>query len=306
MSHFLSKSKRLLRTVQRSLGAKIDHKLHIPSVEFFLTDKCNLRCNNCSASSPYMSEANLPDLDSFVQSLSFLSRVARCDEIRFLGGEPLLNKNICEFMKAAREAGVFRNIRVITNGLLLSRMSDEFWQLADIVRVSVYPATVDLLTDAKLESFAASALKHGTKLDVVRDTHFMKATSDTRIEDAETVQRIFSNCGEAHGWSCHLLHRNRLFRCSRVHTLDRYLSRLGVEHENFSDLDGLILDGRDSLLTELETYLKATKPLKACNFCFGTSGPMIEHTQLMISEIQSPSKKPISQSKSDANAPTRT
>jgi organic radical activating enzyme len=305
MSRFLSVSKRLLRTAGRSLGAKIDDKLLIPSVEFFLTDTCNLRCNNCSASSPYMSEANLPDLDSFVESLSFLSRVARCDEIRFLGGEPLLNKNICEFMRAARESGVFRNIRVITNGLLLSRMSDEFWQLADIVRVSVYPATIDLLTDAKLESFEASALRHGTKLDVVRDTHFMKATSDTRIEDAETVQRIFSNCGEAHGWSCHLLHRNRLFRCSRVPTLDRYLSRLGVEHENFSDLDGLILDGRESLFTELETYLKSTKPLKACSFCFGTSGPMIEHSQLTVSEIQSASKKSISLSKSDANATTR-
>jgi organic radical activating enzyme len=305
MSRFLSVPKRLLRTAQRSLAAKIDHKLLIPSVEFFMTDTCNLRCDNCSASSPYMSDANLPDLDNFVESLSFLSRIARCDEIRFLGGEPLLNKNICEFLRAARESGVFRNIRVITNGLLLSRMSEEFWQLADIVRISVYPATVDLLTGAKLESFEASALRHGTKLDVVRDTHFMKATSDTRIEDPETVQRIFSNCGEAHGWSCHLLHRNRLYRCSRVHTLDRYLNRLGVEHENFSDLDGLILDGRDSLFTELKNYLKSTRPLKACSFCFGTSGPMIEHRQLMVREIQSASKRPISESKSDANATAR-
>ncbi len=63
----------------------------------------------------------------------------------FLGGEPLLNKDICSFMRAARESGVFRNIRVITNGLLLSKMSEEFWQLADIVRISVYPATADML-----------------------------------------------------------------------------------------------------------------------------------------------------------------
>lgn len=308
MIRFLSAPITLLRRMhnaQRSLAAMVDHKILIPSIEFFLTDTCNLRCNNCSTSSPYMSEANLPDLDSFVESLSFLSRVARCGEIRFLGGEPLLNKNICKFMRAARESGVFRNIRVITNGLLLSRMSEEFWQLADIVRVSVYPATVDLLSAEKLESFEVSASMHRTKLEIIRDTHFMRATSDIRIEDADAVQRIFSGCGEAHGWSCHLLHRNHLYRCSRVHTLDRYLDRLGVEHENFSDLDGLILDGRKSLFKELENYLKSTKPLKACSFCFGTSGPMTEHSQLMVREIQAASKKPISESRSDANATAR-
>jgi organic radical activating enzyme len=297
MSRLLSAPKGLLRRMRRvhtSLSTMIEHKVLIPSIEFFLTDTCNLRCNNCATSSPFMSEANLPNLDSFVESLSFLSRVARCGELRFLGGEPLLNKNICGFMRAASESGVFRNIRVITNGLLLSKMSEEFWQLADIVRISVYPATNDILSGAKLEAFEAAASKHRTKLEVIRDTHFMKATSNTRIEDAETVQRIFSNCGEAHGWSCHLLYQNRLYRCSRVHTLDRYLSRLGVDHENFTEEDGLILDGRASLFTELKNYLKSTKPLKACSFCLGTSGAMVEHSQLTVPEIQSASKKPVS------------
>jgi hypothetical protein len=184
-------------------------------------------------------------------------------------------------------------------------MSEEFWQLADIVRISVYPATTDLLSEAMLESFEASASKHRTKLEVIRDTHFMKATSEARIEDADTVQRIFSSCGEAHGWSCHLLYRNRLYRCSRVHTLDRYLGRLGVEHEDFTNLDGLILDGRDSLYEELENYLKSTKPLKACSFCFGTSGAMIEHSQLMVRDIQSASRMPFPEPSSDSKPTVR-
>ena len=304
MRRFLSAPKGLLRRirgVQKSLGAMIEHKILIPSIEFFLSDTCNLRCNNCATSSPFMSEANLPDLDSFVESLSFLARVARCDELRFLGGEPLLNKNICGFMGAARQSGIFRNIRVITNGLLLSRMSEEFWQLADIVRISVYPATAHVLSGAKLESFEATASKYRTRLEVIRDTHFMEATIDTRIEDADTVQHIFSTCGEAHEWSCHLLYRSRIYRCSRVHTLDRYLSRLGVEHENFTDQDGLTVDGRASLFTELKNYLKSPEPLKACSFCLGTSGAMVEHSQLTVQEIHSASIQPISNLRSDAN-----
>ncbi len=94
----------------------------------------------------------------------------------------------------------------------------------------------------------------------------MKVTSDTRIEDPATVQRIFSTCGEAHGWSCHLLYRNRLYRCSRVHTLDRYLSRLGVEHENFTDQDGLIHRWQDQSVHRAEELFKVLRTSEGLQF----------------------------------------
>ena len=296
MSRFLSVSKGLLRRmrrIQRSLGATIEHKILIPSIEFFLTDTCNLRCDNCAPNSPFMDDANLPSLESFVDSLSFLAAVVRCEELRMLGGEPLLNKDICSFLRAARQSGIFGSIRVITNGLLLPRMSEEFWQLADIVRISVYPATTGAFSEAKLEALSAAASRSGTRLEVVRTTHFMEAVSDTRIEDASVVQRIFSTCGEAHGWSCHLLYRDRLYRCSRVHTLDRYLGKIGREHENFTDQDGIVIDGRKNLYNELRNYLRSSQPLKACSFCLGTSGPLIEHRQLTVQQIRSKLEGPL-------------
>src|SRR5581483_12214621 len=133
--------RRRMARYQVSLRALLEQKIHLTAMEFYLVDTCNLRCQNCSASSQFMNEVNTPNLNDFVESLSFLSRVLRCEELRLLGGEPLLNKHICSFMRAARRSGMFRKLRVITNGLLLHRMTDEFWQLADIVRISVYPAT---------------------------------------------------------------------------------------------------------------------------------------------------------------------
>jgi hypothetical protein len=172
-------------------------------------------------------------------------------------------------------------------------MRDEFWQLTDTVRISVYPATAGIFSEPRLKSLRAIASRSRTTLEVVGDTHFMKAISDTRIEDASLVQSIFRTCGEAHGWSCRLLYRNRLYRCSRVHTLDRYLSKIGVEHENFTEEDGLVIDGRTNLLSDLKNYLKSSKPLKACSFCWGTSGPLLEHAQLTVPEIRFKSRKPI-------------
>jgi ABC-2 type transport system ATP-binding protein len=275
------------------LTAVLHHKVHLKALEFYLIDTCNIRCSNCSASSPFMTEANLPNLENFVASLSFLARVVQCDELRFVGGEPLLNKDLCNFIRAARHSGMFRRIRVITNGLLLSNVDEEFWRLADIVRISIYPSTAASFPEEKLECFRAAATKHKVQFEVIRDTHFMQAITDERIEDLGAVQRIFSTCGEAHDWSCHLLYRNRLYRCSRVHTLDRYLSKIGAEHEDFTREDGIIIDGRPSLRFDLQQYLKSEQPLKACSFCLGTSGPEMAHQQLTLADIRSKVKTPI-------------
>lgn len=288
-----SRLKQKMWRLRRSLGALIEHKILLTAMEFFLIDTCNLRCKNCAPSSPFMSDANLPSLESFVESLSFLSPFVRCNQLRLLGGEPLLNNDICRFLQAAKQSGIFRNILVVTNGLLLPKMSEEFWQLADTVRISVYPATTGIFSEAKLESLQATASRFGTRLEVTRNTHFLEAISDTRIEDSSVVQRIFSTCSEAHEWSCHLLYRKRLYRCSRVHTLDRYLSKIGAEHENFTDQDGIVIDGRANLFTDLKNYLKTSEPLKACSFCRGTSGPLIEHRQLTVHQIRSKLTAPV-------------
>jgi organic radical activating enzyme len=289
MARVLSASRSLLRRtrrVQRSLSATIGRKILVPAIEYFLTDTCNLRCENCAPNSPFLSDPNLPCLNEFAESLSFLSRVVRSDELRVLGGEPLLNPDICKFLALARQSGIFDYIRVITNGLLLPKMSEDFWRLADIVRISEYPATRAFFSELRLEWLRAVASRFQTKLEVVKNTHFLEATSNARIEDRAAVKRIFAACGEAHGWSCHLLYRNRLYRCSRVHTLDRYLSRIGVQHENFTDEDGMVIDGRRSLYSELNEYLRSPEPLKACSFCFGTSGPLLEHRQLTVQQIR--------------------
>jgi len=269
------------------IRARLEHKIYVPQLVLFPVDTCNLRCANCGASSPYTNDANLPDLESFVQSLSFLSRTLRCDELAIAGGETLLNKDLCSFMRAARQSGIFNKIKVVTNGLLLPKMSEEFWELADIVQISLYPVARDILSEAKLETLKATAFRSNAKLAVVPFTHFYKWMRESRMEDEHVVQHTFSSCDEAHEWSCHTLYRNHLYRCSVVHTMDRYLTQIGTDHARFTDEDGLLIDGRASLLDDLRNYLASAHPLKACSFCLGTNGPQEEHRQLTVEEIRS-------------------
>lgn len=261
-------------------------RLEIRSIEVNLCDTCNLRCAHCASSAPYLSDPNHPDLAETRMTLEHLARVARVRELRLLGGEPLLNPEILDYLRVCRATGVAERIKVVTNGLLLPSMGDAFWRLTDAVRISVYPSTRKWLTDGQLEVFRTTASRWNCVIEVADKPQFQEAVSDQVIADATVVARTFAECNEAHLWSCHLLYRRHLYRCARVHTIDRYLDTLGVVHEAFTELDGLPIDDRATLRMELESYLGSTTPLKACNFCFGTSGAHQGHRQLTRVQIQ--------------------
>lgn len=263
----------------------VEHgRIVLASLEYFLTDRCNLRCEHCAASSPYLRDANMPDVSAFRKELAALAPALRAKQIKFLGGEPLMNPAICEFLVAARESGLFERVRVTTNGTLLSRMSDEFFRLADIVELCRYPGVTEP-DEAGIERLAERAARAGSTLEVSRIDRFMIATCDEPLDEARAAE-VFASCGEARDWSCHLLYRGRIYRCSRVHTLDRYLAERGIAHPPFTELDGLLVDEREALAAELRDYLGAERPLAACRHCLGTSGRWVENAQISVEEVR--------------------
>jgi organic radical activating enzyme len=263
------------------------NKLRIRSLEFFLINTCNLRCRYCAASSPFLSQRDLPDLDGFRHDLTTLATVMECGQLKLLGGEPLLNRHIADYLMAARQSGMFRQLRVTTNGLLLHKMSEAFWQAVDIVEISLYPASRSVVTEKRLADLERTALRFGTRLEVQPITRFRESVRDTPAPNSLVVKETFSACAEAHEWSNHLLYRHRLYRCSRVHTIDRYLTETGVIHDAFTELDGMPVDHRPTLRDDLFAYLTSRVPLRTCCFCHGTSGPEFLSTQLTMEEIRS-------------------
>lgn len=249
------------------------------SLEFFLADTCNLACEHCASSAPLVKKANFPDLLEFKESLALLRRVMRSKQIKFLGGEPLLNKDIAKFLAAAKASGMFERVRVTTNGLLLDRMGEEFWHNVDVVEVSRYRSGENALADAPVTRIRETAFRLGKKLEVVEKPEFFAAVVDERIPDPETVARVYADCGEAHRAPCHTLYKGKLYRCSRVHTLDLRLSARGVPHAPFTDVDGLAI-GPGLSADAVRVYLESPEPLNACSFCLGTSGRWLAQRQL--------------------------
>lgn len=84
-------------------------KCEIPALEFNVTHVCNLKCGNCDHLSPYFSVKNdkeFVNYENFCNQITILNKHARVGSFLFLGGEPLLNKDIVKYLKAVKDSGI--------------------------------------------------------------------------------------------------------------------------------------------------------------------------------------------------------
>ena len=121
--------------------------LNIPIVEH-----CNLNCRGCFHFSP-IAEPWCMEPEDLRQDLALLRDVPEVETflrgLMIYGGEPLLHPALEEIMDLVRGAfpGQGVNCAIMTNGLLLSRMPESFWEkcrtLAVGISLSPYPIGLD-------------------------------------------------------------------------------------------------------------------------------------------------------------------
>ena len=96
-------------------------KPRLDYLEFHLADHCNLNCRGCAHMSN-IAEPHLADLDQYIKDIARLRDLFwGIDRIRLMGGEPLLNDQLPEFIKVTREFFPDTDMHVVTNGLLLTQ-----------------------------------------------------------------------------------------------------------------------------------------------------------------------------------------
>ncbi|MBI5606106.1 MAG: GTP 3',8-cyclase MoaA [Deltaproteobacteria bacterium] len=102
-----------------------------------LTDRCNLRCVYC------MPEQGVPKfIHEDILSYEELLRLARLsvrlgiEKIRLTGGEPLVRKNLLNFIASLREIPGIRDISLTTNGVLLAQQAQALWE-AGVKRINI-------------------------------------------------------------------------------------------------------------------------------------------------------------------------
>ncbi len=247
--------------------------IELGRLEINIVDHCNLRCRACNHLSPALPKdfIGVEELKYYLQCLRpFLqAKVAR-----LMGGEPLLHPKIDKVLEVIATSDIGKEVQVVTNGVLLERMTPFFWRLIDSVDLSIYPG----ITPKWPEEFSHKVHAHPCET-------FFETFSTIENKNQALVRRIWDTCKVKN--VCYGLVDGHFFKCMRSAFIPR-----GVGLEPL--VDGIHVDG----ITEqmLFWYIKSDGILDSCRYCTGSLGKRFPHEEIKReADWMAPQARPVSE-----------
>lgn len=250
-----------IKITYKTKNTKKRHKLS--QFEVHLAEHCNLNCQNCDHFSPIAKESclNIDIFESDLKRLSFLTK-KDVDKIYLLGGEPLLNKDITKFMLIARKYFPNTEISIVTNGILLLDMNQNFWDTCKNCKISIivtkYPIGLDY------EKIEKTALCNGVDFSFFGDTGNIIKTSyliPLDIKGKGDKNKNFNNCYHAN--TCVFLREGKLYTCPvapNIRHFNNYFNQQ-LPDTNLNSID--IYKAKN--IKQILNFL--SKPIPLCKFC---------------------------------------
>ena len=236
---------------QKSLQFEVDIAMH-----------CNLKCKSCHHFSP-LAVPEVTDLGIFESDMIRMGELFQnyCDRIYLLGGEPLLNENIAAYLQVARVPFPKTKIELITNGLWLDKMEDNFWDALkeNEIQVSVtkYPIAADYQKmKALCEEKSVLFEFFGSEAD---DKHMSYYPLD--CNGGQAANENFYVCNMAN--KCITLKAGKLYPC---------VVPPNIYHFNEYFGENLVVDERDGIniyqAKDKDQILEfLAKPIPFCRYC---------------------------------------
>jgi hypothetical protein len=252
------------------------------NIEFNVVEHCNLRCRGCDHGSPLL-EKRFVEVEDFARDLQALARVLHVNELRLVGGEPLMHPRLLDLLRAATQSGIADKMVLITNGVLLHTVPSEVWKLVDLLWLSIYPGIRPKVT---VEDCEVLAREHGFEFKVRSMDEFRLTVLNHRIDDSRLVEDIYRRCAIAHVWACHTLHNGNYYKCSPAPFMRARLARLGIAFDESPNESVSVYGDPEVVEEHLTRYLADPMPLAACSYCLGDQGPAFPHRQLGDSGVE--------------------
>jgi len=231
----------------------------------YVAGRCNLNCKHCSVYAPIVAEDDFPDIVQIDKDIAKMGELTNgiIRNVTLLGGEPLLNPQLASIIPIVRKRIPYGRITILTNGILLTKMKEEFWIAcrdndARVV-ISQYPIKLDL---DKINSIA----------DKYEVALFIKGLSD-RKGDVNTfwlnrlapkgnldIFHSYKNCLSK---DCSVIKDGKFYTCARPY-FSKYLEKKFRVKFSISSKDFLVLD-KIKDLQEIKNFISL--PLPFCRYC---------------------------------------
>lgn len=244
--------------LSRQLNEKINFEVN-------LADHCNLNCQSCNHFSPIASN-NFLDVEQYRKDAKRVKQITenKIGTIMLLGGEPLLHENIEEICVITREAFCDAEISIVSNGLLLPKMKDSFWECCKQNNIGILLTKYQVKFD--YEKWKLYAQEKGVRLTFTLDSVECKTTYKLPIdlEGKQNEYAMYAKCYHAN--KCVVLKNGRFYTCPFAAYVNYFNSffdeNLPEEEQNSIGINEV------NSLKELEDYLKMPVPMcRHCDIC---------------------------------------
>jgi len=186
-------------------------KYKLGYMEAHIVDYCNLKCDYCGHYCHLIDEKIFIDVNEFTRDITELSKKVFIYQIVLLGGEPLLHPQINEFIKSVRNVYPVSRIGILSNGILIPAMKDDFWETVVknkiYIDISKYP-----VCNKKFSSYLDIIAEKGAKIGRIHvQNKFWHKLNENGSADS---QASYKAC--ASKYALNLWH-GKLYNCQAVY-----------------------------------------------------------------------------------------
>lgn len=261
------------------------NRIRTESFEVHVAEHCNLKCRDCCNISPFNAKKFI-SLEEVQEICTFVSTHLLPDVFKVAGGEPTLHPQLDEILRIIKQSGAGKVVRVVSNGLLMHRMTDTFWQHIDQLTISNYISAP--VKPALLEQIKRKARQYEVVLNIKYIDQFNEIFVDDAITDTNRVQQIYNDCWMRH--RCLIVRNGRFFKCTRAAYMDDFLTMknkpIQAGNSTYTQEDGILLSEPGFQQKALD-YLNTDTTLLSCEYCLGVSGNLRENIQMKTAKVVS-------------------
>jgi FkbM family methyltransferase len=240
-------------------------KTNLTSFQTHLVDHCNQNCKGCAHFCNLVKEPHFADLEQYKKDIKRLSEIYYdVSLLILLGGEPLLNPQIEEFIKASREAFPIGTLEVYSNGLLVTRQPESLFETMRKYRCQ-FRFTAYKPTYAKREEIGSflreRSIIYGFTGYEIPIEHFSASTFLN--PEPQNENEVWNKCKDT---ICHVLQDGHLYPCGHNPWFHYLEDHFGIK-VNHGDTDKLRIPLHTTTLNGNQINALLDGPHEACKYC---------------------------------------
>lgn len=241
-------------------------RIFLRSLDLIITERCSLRCKDCSNLMQYYADPKNCDLDMLFRSIDvFFTVVDEVIEFRLLGGEAFIHKEWPTVVRRLTNEPKVGRIVIYTNGTIVPKETDISVLKKERMLVSI---TDYGPLSRKSEQLKALLRKYEIPFLVIQTPEWLDCAKIQR--NGRDVNRLKEIYGECCAKNLVTLSDGKLFRCPYAANAAR-LSAVPDRESDYVDLFQVPLDASSVGETKrrVREYLLSKHYLETCDYCNG-------------------------------------